>query len=76
MGLIEYEAQRNTVLRLFGSSAVLGGTLGTPSHPGRLEITLDGTQIGVGPNFQAAIQAASRHLATGTRKCPEISAKS
>jgi hypothetical protein len=68
MGIIEFEAQHNTIRRMFGHNAVLTGSIGTPSCPGRMEIHLDGRQIGVGGNFQEAMTAASKSLSATTRR--------
>jgi hypothetical protein len=63
MGLLEERLQQ-TVLRLFGPTARLNGSFGTVAQPGQLEIVVGNKQIGVGATFQAALQAASRQLAT------------
>jgi len=66
MGLTEERLQQ-TVQRLFGHQARLAGTIGTVAQPGRLEIHIGEQAIGVGKDFQQALTAASRQLASITR---------
>ena len=50
------------ILRLFGSSAVLGGTIGTGVGPGSVEIGVDGVTTGSGGTLAAAIAPAQATL--------------
>lgn len=55
--------QQQTVKRMFGPAAELAGELGTPGRIGSVRIVLDGREIGVGTNFQAALNDARSQLA-------------
>ena len=61
MGLCEERLQRD-VLRTFGPSARLDGSIGFVGRPGRLTIIIGDRTIGSGASFQAALSAASRTL--------------
>ena len=52
--------QRQTVQRLFGPSATLGGSIGSGRHPGVLTISLGGRPLGSGRTMQEAIGDATR----------------
>lgn len=58
------ERLTNTVQRVFGSGASLGGSMGSGKHPGVLTIKVDGQPVGSGRTLQEAIGVATKR-ATG-----------
>ena len=51
--------QNQATKRLFGPSATLAGSIGTPSRPGVVEIKCDGRTLGSGLSFEQALQDAT-----------------
>lgn len=62
----DMSTERLAVRRMFGTEAVLVGSVGTVRAPGRLEIIVDGRRLAAASTFQEllvrAIGRASRRL--------------
>ena len=60
--------QNQATMRLFGPSAVLTGSIGTPSRPGVVEIKANGRTLGRGPSFQAALADVTVRSTPGEKR--------
>lgn len=60
------------IKRLFGPAAEVTGHIGSPLHPGHVQILLGGKPLASGPNVDAALrvagQAAARLAAAKTQQ--------
>lgn len=57
-------SHQHTVTALFGPTAILAGSLGTPTMPGTLTISTGGRVLGTGTTFAQAVEAATAKAAS------------
>jgi hypothetical protein len=58
------EQHQRVVQRCFGWAAQIGGELGTSGGSGAITIMIGDRQLGAGPTFSEALQAAQQRAAT------------
>lgn len=59
----EIIAMDRTVKQMFGPSAEVTGRIGSPRHPGHIQILLGGKPLASGPSLDAALRVASQAAA-------------